>query len=121
MEKIRCEWNKKKHQGKKCPHHKKLSNHEKARNILGVDCGDVDEHSDRLCDILRKNNINEKLLKQKMNNYSKISEVRSIINGDVGNFNGLSNEDLKELLDDWGYDYKEEDNDIIYKVKEQDD
>lgn len=121
MKKERCEWDRKKHEGRKCPKHKKRSVHQKAADLLGVDCGEQDEHSDRLCNALKKNRINENLLKKKMKNYTTTEQIRSQVDGDVGNVNGLTNEDFKELFDDWGIDYEEQGTTIVYKLDDDDD
>ena len=59
----------------------------------------------KLRDRLKTERINLNLLKSKLNNYKTTGEVLAIVDGDVGNFNGLSNGEIMDLLDALGYDY----------------
>lgn len=61
--------------------------------------------NDKLFSRMREEKINLPLLKSKLDNYNKIGDVRAIVDGDVGNFNRLSNGEIMDLLDAYGYDY----------------
>lgn len=55
---------------------------------------------------IKEEGINTNLLISKLDNYHTTADVRSIVNGDVGNFNGLSNGEIMDILDSLGYDYE---------------
>ena len=70
-------------------------------------------------DPFTREGINTDLFYNKLKNYNKVGTVRAIVNGDAGNVNGLTDDEIIDWLKMNGFDFEIKNKQLYYKPKKK--